>query len=345
MTEYIRIYDDYLFHHGILGMKWGKRNGPPYPLTYKQHSIEEKRKNPKSRLDNYSNETKTDKTLSNLRTNSAKKHITSGASVVANYGSYNVKSNLNGGFSLFKNSSEKTTTPEKAKELLDFQNKNVDIVNKFTSIVYNRFLKTSHYKTVSQLPKIKNGTKAMDMSVINKDYGIFHPGTTQNCMMCTTAMVMRMKGYDVAADKTPIGFGSNLIKEWFPKATLKQPVCLSTSSFKDTIAKEGNGAYGNMFVTWKNLRGSHSVFWINENGTTRVLDSQANKEYTLEQLFKSAEVSLTQYARLDNCNPSDRVVGCLVSRENPQYSTDRLTNEASLQIRNDILELMKNQNK
>ena len=32
-----------LAHHGILGMKWGHKNGPPYPLDYKSKSISEKK--------------------------------------------------------------------------------------------------------------------------------------------------------------------------------------------------------------------------------------------------------------------------------------------------------------
>lgn len=34
---------EYLSHHGILGQKWGKRNGPPYPLGSGDHSASERK--------------------------------------------------------------------------------------------------------------------------------------------------------------------------------------------------------------------------------------------------------------------------------------------------------------
>lgn len=34
---------NYLMHHGILGQKWGSKNGPPYPLDEGDHSAREKK--------------------------------------------------------------------------------------------------------------------------------------------------------------------------------------------------------------------------------------------------------------------------------------------------------------
>ena len=36
-------YRYYLVHHGILGMRWGRKNGPPYPLDASDHSSSEKK--------------------------------------------------------------------------------------------------------------------------------------------------------------------------------------------------------------------------------------------------------------------------------------------------------------
>lgn len=41
---YVGYYEDHYFaHHGILGQKWGDKNGPPYPLDPGDHSAREKK--------------------------------------------------------------------------------------------------------------------------------------------------------------------------------------------------------------------------------------------------------------------------------------------------------------
>ena len=46
MSEYIVVKENELSHHGIVGMHWGKRNGPPYPLNSSTHKAVVKGKSP-----------------------------------------------------------------------------------------------------------------------------------------------------------------------------------------------------------------------------------------------------------------------------------------------------------
>lgn len=58
---------NYLAHHGILGQKWGHKNGPPYPLDVKDHSSAEKKAGwAKSLADSYKNRKKKKQQRKNL---------------------------------------------------------------------------------------------------------------------------------------------------------------------------------------------------------------------------------------------------------------------------------------
>ena len=44
MSTFVISSDSGFRHHGILGQKWGTRNGPPYPLGGGDYSATERRK-------------------------------------------------------------------------------------------------------------------------------------------------------------------------------------------------------------------------------------------------------------------------------------------------------------
>lgn len=104
--SYQIIYKTELYHHGIKGQKWGKRNGPPYPLDVEDHSSSEKKAGWRTSLNNSvitttttnkssndaQNNTKTKKKFKFKLTDKQKKYLKIGAAVaiagLAVYGAY-----------------------------------------------------------------------------------------------------------------------------------------------------------------------------------------------------------------------------------------------------------------
>lgn len=87
----------YLAHHGILGQQWGKRNGPPYPLSPGDHSAHEKKAGYKKSIDSYSD--KKDTKGKFQLTDNQKKALKVGAAVAGTlllaYGGYRLAKNDN----------------------------------------------------------------------------------------------------------------------------------------------------------------------------------------------------------------------------------------------------------
>ena len=171
MTHYKIIYFDYLSHHGILGQKWGKRNGPPYPLGVSDHSSSEKKAGWRKSLDRKKN-SKSDKKSSFKLTDKQKKYIKVGLAVGATcllaYGATKISSGagINGG---------------EVKKLLRLVKNRLDL----------------HYKSGLNYIKGSHARKT-DLKLCNKNWDP-HGSSKGNCMNSVIAYTLRRLGFDVTA--------------------------------------------------------------------------------------------------------------------------------------------------
>ena len=172
-------------------------------------------------------------------------------------------------------------------------------------------------KNLSDAPRIDPSSMSMDehMKSINPDYPDM--GATQNCMFCTTAMAMRMKGYDVQAEKCPDGWSSNNLKNTFNNFKSETPKAKSAAQLNNYLASQGDGAYGNLIVYWTG-GGGHSMFYHVDNGQVNIYDTQANKKREIRELSGVTVMSAAEVVRLDNCEPTERVLGAIKAREEKQ---------------------------
>lgn len=251
-----------LKHHGIKNMKWGDRNGPPYPLSRSAMSSAERKANPakeQSYGDPY------------LAVAMAIQLLP--VAVMAAASGIDVS---------ISKSREKKFKKERENAPVD---------------------KKTGLKLKNQELTLKE-----DIKRVNPGFP-YAEGTTNNCVLCSTALELRRRGFDVAAKQTDEGFTKEQWSKMFPGAKVKN--ISSKDSFgitsyekmvknaKEEICKQPNGARGTLLVTWKNTYSGHSVGYEVENGKLKIIDAQIGKIYkNPDDLLNDA--SAISYVRLDN---------------------------------------------
>lgn len=276
--EYRVITTSELYHHGIKGQKWGVKNGPPYPLNASDKSASEKRlssnkkTNKVSKLDNFI------KGWNDLDEDTKGKIVELSAFTITTLVAHTVANRL--------------ATKKNFKVLKDlYDNRDIE--------------------KLEDIPKLKTKMSTEEnMKKVNPDYP--GPGTTTNCMLCTTAMAMREKGYDVQANKTPNNgfFTENIDKIWSSEGSFKKIKARKSKDIISTLEKESDGSYGNLTVFWK-LGGGHSVFWKKEGSEVVIYDGQSGKKIKNNELCNMVIPNRTQYSRLNDAQPTDLLLSAI----------------------------------
>ena len=191
-----------LQHHSILGMKWGKKNGPPYPIGASDHSASEKKAGWRRSLDKSDSGGQNDNKKHGL-TDKQKKAIKIGiavtATALATYGTYRLAKS---------GKLDKYVEAGKAKvdEMFGKKGGNSDFGKTKVSDIHEYAFtqKKATAKTVQTVNGIKKLAKAENISDVIKNANPHIGDTTykNNCSACGIASFLRSQGYDVTAKST-----------------------------------------------------------------------------------------------------------------------------------------------
>ena len=267
------IYKNWLAHYGVKGQKWGIKNGPPYPLN------------------------------DDLRKQIVKRDLGLLGSLSINDKTVRMLALVGAGAigAIAISQMDSKTYKQLSEYVLE------DYLEKYNS---NR-----EFFSLNNVPKIHGNH---DLNTIDEQLSIINhhnndSGGKYNCIFCVSALVMRIKGYDVSAIGSSEPLSPTLIGSFFKDAEVKD---LKASGAKDLLFKlfsEGEGSYGSLGFYYKdNKLPGHNVFWMIINGKVRILDPQNNSEYTMKDL-KKIDFSQSIYSNLTNCEPTEYILGALRS--------------------------------
>lgn len=299
-----------LYHHGILGQRWGKRNGPPYPLGAPDHSVSERKAGWKMSLDKtkkerYNSERDKEKTadpekkkfhLSDKQKRAVKIGAAAAATALAAYGIYKLS---------------------RSGKLNDLADKGREFVGK-------KFRK--ELKVGSIDPKAAPKFKMLEKpDSVNEVLRKTNPtGNHNNCFNCVVAATARLCGLDVTArgDRSNgKGISFDEVCKVFrldpdnPKDVVRMANPRIDNVAKQILKRYSDGDVGAIAFAWNEKycksRGvddaGHTLNWIVKDGKLSFIDAQISLENDdilpiLSQIDTKRELSIARFANVNDKN-------------------------------------------
>lgn len=295
-----------LHHHGIKNMKWGVRNGPPYPLS--------KSMSTGRRLKKQSNTSTRNKTVDDL--------IASGKARVDNLSSYSVA----GLTTMTTKTGEQYVSGLMHGHDFDWQ-ESIDwyVDGERTTRTVSDSIKEdpNSFGFMENDPihaiHAKGQLSEYDMNTCNPGFG--QAGTTQNCAKCSADLEMKLRGYSVSAGRQSYPSSSDAMSHWFKGA---ERIDVDTDAAEELIYSYGKKTSGTISIRYTENMGGHAMHWtVDNDGIFEIQDGQNNRRFSsissmMEEYGADKSKGLTVF-RLDNCEPDlDNMAADSVLRNNPR---------------------------
>lgn len=332
---------DFLEHHGVQGQKWGERNGPPYPLDSDAGKQAQKKAaaadNPSSKKDYNAHGQKTSKPAKETKSNKSKwDHTLSAeeraADKKADFKERTLTQARNTGITaMLVVAASGGNIPLAAGWFAGNFLTNVAIEAANAKYAEHKESKAFSYREKNETKDSKTGLYLKDPAetTLKKDIANVNPGfrqygteTKNNCMLCSVALDLRLKGYDVMANRAAQGYPPDSFTEWYKGAKLERTSVVSNSeermksgqkmtaketkamydSAVETLSKQKN-ANGAIDVDWTGGMGSgHSMQYVVRDGNVSFIDAQCGQimhPTTVKKIFKGTTGEF-QTVRLDD---------------------------------------------
>lgn len=278
-----------LQHHGILGQKWGQRNGPPYPLGTGAHSAREKKAGYQ-------------KSIKGSEKGEPSKKISK---------TYGIAPELVGLGVWLGIMALRIGTQAAAEAAIKG---NAKLKEKREDKLRTKLKKDE--KTGLPL-KNKEMTPKEDIKHVNPGFKNGENDTTNNCPFCVTAYEIRRRGFDVRAGKTEKGRTQEEISKFYKenkkftnidfqgkdKEHVPTSKDISNSITENLLKDNPDGSRGTMSLHWR-TGGGHVINYEIKDGKVMLLDGQSNKIYNINKLAtRMHPYAGFGYLRTDNLTP------------------------------------------